>query len=248
MSQDYVQDSPICFQQVTTGALSGTMVGYPFLAYSVGGNVGQFRQTTYGVYAATPTIQFVNPGVTAPLHVQNQGGNVTVFLAYAAGAITSKLSDVAAALAAYVDDQGQYSPILLGVTTDGTITAALAATPMVGGLMPTSKQGMLRFDLGSTAGGLVYLDTRYPAIVEQMEVYAAAGTAKIQIVTVDNGLVVSATEKVDITGKFTLTVKSSRYTGVPILLGPKQALSVTGITAGSGNLIRVWVRLAGASL
>jgi hypothetical protein len=228
------------------------MVGYPYYSYTDGGStaVGRFRQTTYGVAAALPTIAMVNPGASASLRVQNQNGNVVVFLKTNSSAvITSKLSEVAAALTAYRDDQGQPSPILLGVSTDDTLSAGLTATALTGGFAPVLSQGLLRFDILAANGGLVYFDAKYPVMVEQLEILKSAGTPKIQIVTVDQGLNVITTEAIDITGSFTISSTTSYvYTGTPILLGPLEALYVTGITASTTNMIRAWARLLGASL
>lgn len=244
MPTDYVQNGLVCFQQKTTGAFDGTMVGYASRAYTAGGGAGRFRATALGAATATPTIELVDKGagqIVTATTVQNQGGRVKVVLRRNAGAILADANEIAAALSAYRDANGNGSPILLGVTTNAT-SAAVAEVAMTGGLTPTYANATLRFDLTAAAGGLVFFDARRAVEVPQMEILAGAGTAKIEIVNVDDGLNPVAGESVDVTAAFTGTTNVLYAGKAPLVVGPRQALRVTGVTA-STNLIRAWARL-----
>jgi len=247
MDIDFDQNSPLCLQhKTTTGSIDGTVVGYGFLAYSVGGVVGRFRVRESRVLLLNEykiTLLDLGAGaVVTETIVRNQNKNIVVTLRRSSGAILATLSEIAAALDAFHDAAGQRCPIAAGVTTDGVITAGLASTALAGGYDYIVNRGLIRVDLGAANGGGIFFNNKQPIIILQVEV-SYPGTPKLELVNADSGLILS--DPIDLTS----IAPSGVFIGGlnrAIHVAPCQALKFSGGTPGA-SLVRVWVRNAGVS-
>jgi hypothetical protein len=163
--------------------------------------------------------------------------------------ITSRLSDVAAALAAYTLPSGEATkaqylgiaagskcPIRLTVTTDGVITAADASpNQLASGVEPTLTGSLVRFDLGSTAAGLFTFQSTEAH--EIMQIFSSGGPAtSIQLVNLDDGLGALAGESIDITSVVGTQVQEA--TGKVVFDPYSQGLSVQA----PAGIVQVWFR------
>jgi hypothetical protein len=246
----------VCIQQKTSG--SGVFDGSLTLGFATrawtpgGGGAGAFRAREMGTEGNGWAIQCLDPGVnlaSCQVDVNWTSKIVTVLLKKTAGSISATLSDVQAALAGYqfnsaftpgvdrttrVATGALRSPILLGITTDGT-AAALASGLLTGGQDPVVDGSIYRFTAANNANaGMFYFANREPIIVYQVEGSVAATALKIA--NVDDGLIVRSGETSDLSAQ--LSGGALVYT--PLILAPRQVLLVSAPT----GTLRVWAQRA----
>lgn len=243
MGTDFTSGRTTCVQQVLTGtgAFTGAMLGYASYSYTAVGGATIRARALGPAGGSPPKIQFVNlTTVTAcPLSVRVEGANTIVVLARAASAITSKLSDIAAAINAFVDPQGRPAPVQMGVTTDATVTAALALTSLAGGMTPAQSGGFIRFDPATnTPGGLFYFEQTSPIAVRTVEANLTTNSIAVAVkkVNLTQGLTEIAGESATLYSSASLNPAQFTLNDYFVLM-PYQGLIVTAPSAG---MVRVY--------
>jgi hypothetical protein len=112
---------------------------HAFLQHTTGAGGVLFTAVNSGEEGELISVEFVDPGVDGAISVGVVGTAITVTLAYALGAVTSTMAQIAAAIAASSAASALVTATATGVTT--TIAAAMALTLLAGaGAMASTSQ------------------------------------------------------------------------------------------------------------
>lgn len=262
----------LCVQQVSTVAFTGENATFASYSYTDGGSsaTGTFRFRYSGTDGNHWSIQLLDLGagqvvsqcyvkfVASPL---GAGNIVQVVLKRTSLAITAKLSDVQAALSSFYgpvsygdtspgpvgSSSNSYCPILCGVLTDDVLSAGLTVTPLTGGVEPSAILGpLIRYDLGSTACGLIVFEIPEPVIVHQIEILnvATSDITSVSLVRLDPGLNIVASESLILKSTFFVSDSSAEFSicTTEFQLDPMMGVSLVTTTGASPGVFRVWAR------
>lgn len=238
--------STVCLQHKLsgTGVFNGSTLGYAKYTYSSGGASFVVRSRALGTEGNAYSIQLVNVGTGREVTTTTaklEGVVLKVYLKRTTSAITATATEVVNAINALPSG----NKFIAALVTAATIPAALAATPLTGGLDATGTAGLYKFTpAANTAGGLFYFDQKTPWFIRGFAgSFSGVITPTVSIVNVDDGLnVVSGESIVVYSQSLAGSPYDFTYASIELPLLPGQALLVSAAAQG---VVRVYARPEG---